>query len=76
MEDLDKEFDSVIKATMSQSTSTVLGDCIPDGLVKRFPKNNIDVMVNAGAKGGAVNQTMISAILGQQELEGRRVPRM
>lgn len=76
MEDLDKEFDGVIKATMSQSTSTVLGDCIPDGLVKRFPKNNIGVMVNAGAKGGAVNQTMISAILGQQELEGRRVPRM
>ena len=33
-------------------------------------------MVLTGAKGGVVNQTMISAILGQQELEGRRVPRM
>ena len=75
MEQLDKEFDDTIKATMNQCSSTVLKDCIPDGLVKKFPKNNISAMVLTGAKGGLVNQTMISAILGQQELEGRRVPR-
>jgi len=33
-------------------------------------------MCLTGAKGGLVNQTQISALLGQQELEGRRVPRM
>ena len=64
MEQLDKEFDDTIKATMNQCSSTVLKDCIPEGLVKRFPKNNISAMVLTGAKGGLVNQTMISAILG------------
>jgi DNA-directed RNA polymerase I subunit RPA1 len=33
-------------------------------------------MVMTGAKGGVVNQTQISALLGQQSLEGRRVPKM
>ena len=30
----------------------------------------------AGAKGSLVNFSQISCLLGQQELEGRRVPRM
>jgi DNA-directed RNA polymerase I subunit RPA1 len=55
MEQLDKEFDDTIKATMNQCSSTVLKDCIPEGLVKRFPKNNISAMVLTGAKGGLVN---------------------
>lgn len=33
-------------------------------------------MTVSGAKGGPVNFAQISALLGQQELEGRRVPRM
>ena len=33
-------------------------------------------MVFSGAKGSSVNHSMISANLGQQELEGQRVPRM
>ena len=33
-------------------------------------------MTVSGAKGGSVNFAQISALLGQQELEGRRVPRM
>jgi len=61
---------------MSGVTSKILADCIPSGLVKKFPKNNISAMVLTGAKGGVVNQTQISALLGQQELEGRRVPKM
>jgi DNA-directed RNA polymerase I subunit RPA1 len=65
-----------MKGKMSQVTSGVLGDCIPGGLLKKFPKNNISTMVLTGAKGGLVNQTQISALLGQQELEGRRVPKM
>lgn len=73
---LEAEFDNVIKSTMSEATSGILKDCIPSGLIKRFPKNNISTMVLTGAKGGVVNQNQISAMLGQQELEGRRVPRM
>ena len=42
---------------MSGSTTSILSDCIPKGLIKRFPKNNISTMVCTGAKGGLVNQT-------------------
>jgi len=31
-------------------------------------------MVSTGAKGGAVNQSQVAVCLGQQALEGRRVP--
>lgn len=61
---------------MSKATSAIVSECIPRGLIKRFPKNNISTMCLTGAKGGVVNQTQISALLGQQELEGRRVPKM
>ena len=55
MEELDHEFDNIIKAKMNKATSSVLKDCIPNGLIKRFPKNNISAMVETGAKGGKVN---------------------
>ena len=64
-QELEIEFDNVMKSTMGQTTSKVLKDCIPTGLVKRFPKNLISAMVQTGAKGGIVNQTQISALLGQ-----------
>jgi DNA-directed RNA polymerase I subunit RPA1 len=44
-----------MKSTMGETTSKVLKDCIPDGLVKRFPQNMISAMVQTGAKGGIVN---------------------
>jgi len=34
------------------------------------------LMVLTGAKGSTVNQSQVSCLLGQQALEGRRVPRM
>lgn len=34
------------------------------------------LMVTTGAKGSIVNQSQVSCSLGQQALEGRRVPRM
>ena len=58
------ELDGIISGAMSKVTSNILGECIPGGLVKRFPKNNISAMVLTGAKGGIVNQTQISALLG------------
>jgi hypothetical protein len=44
-----------MKSCMSMATSSILGDCIPKGLIKRFPKNNISTMCLTGAKGGLVN---------------------
>ncbi len=41
-----------------------------------FPKNCLSLMTISGAKGSLVNFSQISCLLGQQELEGRRVPRM
>jgi DNA-directed RNA polymerase I subunit RPA1 len=61
---LDVELDSLIKSKMSVATSAVLKLCIPDGLVKRFPLNNISAMCLSGAKGGIVNMTQISCMLG------------
>lgn len=51
------EFDNVVKGCMSKATSSIVEDCIPKGLIKRFPKNNISTMCLTGAKGGIVNQT-------------------
>jgi len=54
----------------------VIGVCIPKGQRLAFPKNCFSAMVNTGAKGGKVNHSQVSCLLGQQELEGRQVPLM
>jgi len=51
------ELDNVMKSKMNNATSQVLKTCVPAGLLKRFPKNNISAMVLTGAKGGIVNMT-------------------
>lgn len=50
--------------------------CLPVGLEKQFPKNHMQSMTTSGAKGSSVNANLISCNLGQQVLEGRRVPLM
>lgn len=50
--------------------------CLPAGLDKQFPKNHMQSMTISGAKGSPVNANLISCNLGQQVLEGRRVPVM
>ncbi|KAK4040572.1 hypothetical protein C8A01DRAFT_35436 [Parachaetomium inaequale] len=50
--------------------------CLPAGLEKQFPKNHMQSMTISGAKGSPVNANLISCNLGQQVLEGRRVPVM
>ena len=62
---IDAELDNVMQGKMNDATSKVLSTIIPDGLIKRFPQNNLSAMVLTGAKGGVVNQTQISALLGQ-----------
>lgn len=59
------EFDQTVKGELGDSTTQVIQSCLPDGLEKPFPKNNISTMVLTGAKGGAVNQSQISVMLGQ-----------
>lgn len=53
----------------------------PSGLplplqLKPFLHNHMSLMIHTGAKGSNVNLSQITCLLGQQELEGRRVPRM
>ncbi|KAF9430196.1 hypothetical protein BGZ76_000935 [Entomortierella beljakovae] len=68
--------DATMKSTMNELTTSVQNACIPNGLLKKFPHNNMQAMTVSGAKGSYVNVTQISCALGQQELEGRRVPIM
>jgi DNA-directed RNA polymerase I subunit RPA1 len=57
-------------------SSAVTKACVPAGLEKHFPQNQMQSMTNSGAKGSSVNANLISCNLGQQVLEGRRVPLM
>ncbi|KAJ1517641.1 hypothetical protein HMI54_001065 [Coelomomyces lativittatus] len=68
--------DAMMKSKTNQLTSSVIATCLPQGLFKTFPENGMQLMTVAGAKGSNVNVSQISCCLGQQELEGRRVPVM
>ena len=57
-------------------TDAVQRACIPNGLEKPFPRNQMQAMTTSGAKGSRVNASLISCNLGQQVLESRRVPLM
>src|SRR5258705_12599370 len=50
--------------------------CVPGGLLRKFPNNHMQMMVSSSVKGSGVNANQISSTLGQQELEGCRVPVM
>lgn len=68
--------DMTVKTKLSKLTSAISDSCLPDGLLRKFPHNHMQTMTLSGAKGSAVNVRQISCALGQQELEGRRVPVM
>lgn len=59
-----------------QIKSQILKKSLPNGLWRHFPENHFQAMVVTGSKGSAVNASQISCLLGQQSLEGRRVPVM
>ena len=69
------QFDGQVKSAVSKIHSNLLQTCIPAGQAKDFPKNQFALIVLSGAKGSNVNHAMIMCGLGQQELEGKRVPR-
>jgi DNA-directed RNA polymerase I subunit RPA1 len=68
--------DQMYKAKVTTITDAVTKACLPAGLRKPFPWNQMQAMTISGAKGSSVNANLISCNLGQQVLEGRRVPVM
>lgn len=68
--------DVTVKGKLAKLTKSVADICVPFGLLRKFPHNHMQTMTQSGAKGSAVNAQQISCALGQQELEGRRVPVM
>ena len=68
--------DNEMQKSVNGTGSEVIKACIPGGLQLPFQSNNFSMMVLTGAKGSAVNQSQISCLLGQQALEGQRVPIM
>ncbi|KAG7110723.1 DNA-directed RNA polymerase I subunit rpa1 like protein [Verticillium longisporum] len=68
--------DMLMNQRSGELSQAITKACLPSGLVKQFPKNQMQAMTVSGAKGGPVNANLISCNLGQQVLEGRRVPLM
>ncbi|KZT29285.1 beta and beta-prime subunits of DNA dependent RNA-polymerase [Neolentinus lepideus HHB14362 ss-1] len=68
--------DVTVKTKLAKLTKSIADACMPHGLLRKFPHNHMQAMTQSGAKGSAVNAQQISCALGQQELEGRRVPVM
>ncbi|KAI1811086.1 beta and beta-prime subunits of DNA dependent RNA-polymerase [Poronia punctata] len=71
-----EDLELMVNAGCHQLSSEVTRACLPVGLEKQFPKNHMQLMTISGAKGSPVNANLISCNLGQQVLEGRRVPIM
>ncbi|KAI4894429.1 hypothetical protein NFI96_010484 [Prochilodus magdalenae] len=68
--------DLKFKEEVNQVNNNINKVCMPLGLHRSFPDNNLQLMVQSGAKGSTVNTMQISCLLGQIELEGRRPPLM
>lgn len=78
--DKDPKFRTVLdrkyKSMLDGYTNDINKACVPNGLICKFPDNNLQLMIQSGAKGSSVNAMQISALLGQIELEGKRPPLM
>uniref|UniRef100_A0A8D2KPH9 DNA-directed RNA polymerase subunit n=1 Tax=Urocitellus parryii TaxID=9999 RepID=A0A8D2KPH9_UROPR len=68
--------DLKFKEEVNRYSNEINKACMPLGLHRQFPENNLQMMVQSGAKGSTVNTMQISCLLGQIELEGRRPPLM
>ncbi|GBP50286.1 DNA-directed RNA polymerase I subunit RPA1 [Eumeta japonica] len=69
---LDRQY----KSLLDRHTNNINSVCLGEGLLQKFPDNNLQLMVQSGAKGSTVNTMQISCLLGQIELEGKRPPLM
>jgi len=70
------QVDHKYKSALDIYTNDINKICLQTGLFKKFPDNNLQLMVQSGAKGSTVNTMQISCLLGQSELEGKRPPLM
>ncbi|KAL7035470.1 hypothetical protein ACKWTF_008392 [Chironomus riparius] len=70
------QLDRKYKSALDSYTNDINKTCLPNGLICKFPLNNLQLMVTSGAKGSTVNTMQISCLLGQIELEGKRPPVM
>ncbi|KAK5964405.1 DNA-directed RNA polymerase subunit [Trichostrongylus colubriformis] len=68
-----KMLDYSMKQAIAKYNDAITKACVPDGLIRQFPENALQVMIQSGAKGSAVNAIQISCCLGQIELEGKRM---
>ena len=68
--------DGFMQSQLNPLSSDIVKKSLPGGLVVPFPYNTFGIMTTTGAKGSIVNQSQVTCALGQQALEGRRVPRM
>ncbi|EER13182.1 DNA-directed RNA polymerase I largest subunit, putative [Perkinsus marinus ATCC 50983] len=71
-----EELEETMLSTNRDYWGKLIDILFPKGQVSPFPDNCFSAMVSTGAKGSKVNHSMIDAMLGQQELEGHRAPRM
>ncbi|KAH0788034.1 DNA-directed RNA polymerase I subunit rpa1 [Histomonas meleagridis] len=74
--DLKERFDNHMKNAINPIATEIISAIFPLQLSKRFPKNCLITMTQSGAKGSVVNLSQMACLLGQQELEGKRVPFM
>ena len=65
-----KKAEEKVNATLNSATTNV-GKYVQTNLTKN---NNLVAMVNAGSKGNPLNLSQIMAIVGQQNLSGKRIP--
>ena len=68
--------DGYMQGKLNPLSSGIVKKSLPNGLVVPFPVNSFGIMTTTGAKGSIVNQSQVICALGQQALEGRRVPRL
>jgi DNA-directed RNA polymerase I subunit RPA1 len=68
--------DGYMQGQLNPLSSEIVKTCLPHGLAVPFPANTFSIMTTTGAKGSIVNQSQVTCALGQQALEGRRVPRL
>ena len=66
----EQEFETQVNSILNQATSEA-GNI---GLKKLSKNNRFVIMVNAGSKGGELNITQMISCLGQQNVDGKRIP--
>jgi len=74
-EHISKEMDMNYKTSIDEYQNQIIKTCMVN-LFKSFPDNNLQLLIQSGAKGSSVNAMQMSCLLGQQELEGKRPPMM